>query len=472
MLAILKNMKRSGFILSFLMWSLIGVGVLLRTIKADAFPINNNDDGLFYVWAGSSFLEHPFQVRSHTIFDSHNKALFWRSQYQDFIPHLRFGMKIVQPWFDHPPLGTILISLPAHFLGYRQVDQIPHILVRFPSLIASIFTLLLTFLFAKKIFSKQTAFFALLFMATVPYFVFAHRQSYLENMLTPIFLAATIFFIEYQEKKKKVYLYLAAFFAFCCGWIKIPAFGIPFVFLGWSLYKKEFYAVKVFLAAGILSVLTYLLYGFTADKEFFLATLTNQGVRGMYLSSFLFSFVKPMFYGDFMDGQYILGLLICFSFLLQKDKTDKENYFSWLFMGWICILFLVSGKFNNSPWYRYPLLPFMAIGLGHMASLLWTKRSIFTVVVFGVFALSGFDLAGFEFSSSVLRLGFLLMFFPFALFFLFPKQKIAAYLSRAAVVVLLGTIVVANIMAILRYPRMLCEQEPCLLPEKIILKEK
>lgn len=455
-----------------LVWVLVGIGVLLRANHVDMFPIDNNDDGLFYVWAGTSFIQNPLQVRSHTIFDTHNTALFWRSQYQDYIPHLRFGMKITQPWFDHPPFGTLLIGLPAYLLGYTQVEQIPHVVVRYPAIIASIFTLLLTFLFAKKLTNTKTALFSLLFMATVPYFVFAHRQSYLENMLTPLFLSAVVSFLYYEDSKKKKFLFLSAFFAFLCGWIKIPAFGVPIMFLGWSMYKKNFFACKLFLLTAVLSVSSYIGYGLLADKDFFLSTLSNQGVRGMYLSSFVYSFVKPIFYGEFMDGQYILGLLLCFSMLLKKEKTERETFFSWFFMCWVCILFLVSGKDNNSAWYRYPLLPFMAISLGATAQELWEKRSVFTATLFVIFALSSFDLAGVSLSTSILRLIVLGVFSPFILFFLYPKSRYIQYFSRFGVIALLGIVIIGNLLAIQKYPYLRCQKEECLLPTKIIMEDQ
>lgn len=469
MISFLKRHPLRPYLLALIIWTLIGGGVMLRSYQSDLFPIDNNDDGLFYVWAGTSMIQNPMQVRSHTIFDSGNEALLWRSQYQDYIPHLRFGMKITQPWFDHPPLGSFLIGIPAYLLGYTQVEQIPHLIVRYPAIIASIFTLLLTFLLAQKIFGTRTALFSLLFIATVPYFVFAHRQSYLENMLTPLFLGSMVSFLFYEEKSSRKFLYLSACFAFLCGWIKIPAFGVPLMFLGWAIYKNDKRAILTFVITFFASVGSYITYGLLADRHFFLETLSNQGVRGMYLSSFVYSFVKPIFYGEFMDGQYILGLLLCFAMLGKKDKTPKETFFSWFFMSFVLILFMVSGKNNNSAWYRYPLIPFMAIGLGAAANLLWEKRSIFLGTLFIIFGLSSFDLAGIEFSTSLLRLALLIILFPFVALFFFPKQKLVQKISHAGVIALLGTIVIGNVLAIQKYPYQRCQQEDCLLPTKIIL---
>lgn len=463
--------KYKPILVILLLWMIIGVGAFLRAYNGDIFPIDNNDDGLYYVWTGASLIEQPTQVHSHTIFDSHNTALIWRSQYYDYVPHLRFGMKIVEPWFDHPPFGAVLASLPAYFLGYTQVEQLPHMIVRYPAVLASIITLLLTYIFAKKLFGYKVGILSLLFIATTPYFVFAHRQSYLENFLTPIFLSSLVSYIYYTETNKKWLLLLSAVFAFLCGWIKIPAFAVPAMFAGWALYTKDMTAFKIFCISTVASVVTYLGYGWLTSPEFFLDTLANQGVRGMYLSSFVHSFVKPIFYGEFMDGLYILGLLSCFALLLKPDKTKQTQLFAWFFMAWVLVLFLVSGKFNNSPWYRYPLIPFMSIGLGYFAEQVWEKKSIFIVTLFLLFGFSGYDLAGFEFGSSVLRLLTLLMLLPFVLVFIFPKQRIFAQLANVTAVLLLIGIVTGNILAVQNYPFERCESEPCLLPTKIVIEQ-
>src|SRR3989344_9453686 len=197
----------------FAVWILIILGVSLRINQADIFPADNNDDSLFYAWAGISFWDNPFKLTSHSIFEANNPALIWRSQYKDFIPWERFGLKITQPWFDHPPLGTAVIGLPAKLLGYQAFQQIPQLIVRFPALAASILTLLFTYILGSKLFGARIGRLSLLFLATVPYFVAAHRQSFLENILTPLFLASLIALL---SKK----LTLAAVLVFLCGWIK------------------------------------------------------------------------------------------------------------------------------------------------------------------------------------------------------------------------------------------------------------
>ncbi len=464
--------RYTPLVLTCVIWLLIFLGVSLRAYNADLFPIDNNDDGLFYVWAGTSFIKNPRAVESLSIFDSSNTALLWRSQYFDYVPHLRFGMKIIQPWFDHPPFGAVLISLPAYFLGFTQIEQIPHLVVRYTAIIASIITLFLTYQLAKKTTTTRIALFSLFSMATVSYFVFAHRQAYLENILTPLFLTAAVSYLKYSQTKNKKFLFLSALTAFLCGWVKIPAFSVPLMFLAWAVYSKDWYGAKVLALTFLLSVSSYFLYGYTSDRIIFAQTLQNQGVRGMYLTSFLENFTRPQFYGDFKDGQYVLGLLCIVSFLLKKDKTPKELFISWLVLCWMFVLFLVSGKNNNSAWYKYPLIPFMSIGLGWGMDELFEHKNIFFALLFVLFGLTSFDLAGVSFNTSLLRLSIIALFMPFVLHLLFPKHSLIEQLSKYSVIILFSVIFIGNLLVIKNYPFLRCLNEDCLLPTKVILEQK
>src|SRR4030042_2337412 len=209
-------------------WLTVLIGVGLRVYNGDVFPIDNNDDGLFYAWASNSFLSSPLNPVTHSIFDKDNPALIWRSQYFDYLPIERFGMKIVRPWFDHPPLATVLIALPAHLLGYREMTVIPQLIIRFPALVASILTLFFTYLIARDLFGEKVGQLSLLFLATIPYFVIAHRQSFIENFLTPLFLICLILLRKYLRSASKTKLILLVALSFLVGWFKVIGFILTF----------------------------------------------------------------------------------------------------------------------------------------------------------------------------------------------------------------------------------------------------
>jgi hypothetical protein len=444
-------------------WLVIGLGVFLRGFKADSYPVDNNDDGLFYVWAGNSFWDNPFQVTSHSIFDQGNPALIWRSQFMDYIPLERFGFKIVRPWFDHPPLGAALISLPARWLGYTNLEQIPHLIVRYPALVASIFSLWLTYLLAKDLFGEKVGRWSLLFLATIPYFVIAHRQSFLENFLTPVFLGSLVLL---RQKRFIALLVLV----FCSGWFKITGFIVPLLVGGWLLYKKELKPGWGVIGVGLASALSYLAYGWLTNGQVFWQTLSRQGGRGSFVGSFFYGLTQPEFYGRFNDGWYVLGFLLSF-WLIAKYKNKAVKFWAWFFSGWMLVLFLTAGRFANSPWFRYPLFPFVAMAIGYYVNKLIKENSLFLVLPLFLLGMTGFDLAGIEIQPLWLRIFTVLFFLPYGLDLICQEERLKRLTGWLSKIFVIG-LVLLNVWVSLRFSTVHCLEERCLAPLKIILSNE
>jgi len=458
---------RKSIISLIIVWTLIILGVSLRAFKADVYPVDNNDDGLHYTWAGMSFWKNPLKPTTHSIFDQDNLSLKWRSQFMDYIPILRFGLKVVEPWQDHPPLGAALIGLPAKLLGYQPYALVPQMIVRWPAIIASTLTLYFTYLIAKEWFSEKVAKLSLVGLATIPYFVIAHRQAFLENFLTPLFLITVYDLMKYLKTKDKKDLVKVMGLSFLAGWIKIVGFSIPFMIAGWLLIEKKVSEGKKLIMTGVVSVMAYLGYAFLVSKEVFLQTLANQGTRGAFVSSFLDGLTYPEFYGAFRDGWYVLGLIMALMLLVMK----KNKAFSWFMACWLVVIFLTSGKLANSPWYRYPLIPFMAMGLGYYAAKFLKNNSLYLGLPFWLLGLTGFDLLKIELPTMVLRIATL----GFAGIYglkLMVKHKLIKKLAYLTTRIFLISLVLLNIIVILKFSTIYCSHEQCLAPFKIILEEK
>jgi len=459
------------------MWLIVILGIFLRTHKADVFPVSNNDDGLIYSWAGASQLNDPKNFVSLTIFDQGNESLIWRSQYKNFIPHQEFGMKITRPWFDHPPLGVLLIGAIPHLLGYDNIEQMPHMIVRFSAILASIFTMVLTFELAKKLFDKKTAFLSLIFMATIPYFVFAQRQAYLENFMNPIFLTSLILLLKYLDSKKKKYFFGSLLFALFLGWMKIIGFAIPFVIAVWLLKKKKIKEGLITIGANIVSIISYAAYGLLINKQAFLQLLSSQGERGAFVSSFYKAITNIEIYQSFDSGWYVLGLIMSIAIMIGVVKNNKDDdsleFFSWFFIAWLIILFILSGRFNNSPWYRYPLIPFMSIAIGYFTAMAIKTKDLFKAGILFLLGLTGIDLINIEINSTVVRLITLGYFGILTGQYIFDT-KLTRFLADIVIKLFIVVLVSLNILVIFKYyTATYCNEEiHCLTPTKIILNEQ
>lgn len=472
-----------------LLWLLIILGIFLRVDRGDRFPVYQNDDGLFYTWAGLSMLENFSSPTSLSVFETNNPFLIWRSQYMPFEPVQEFGFRIVRPWFDLPPLGTLLISLPAYALGYRGFSQIPHLIVRLPAFVASVFTLLGTYLLGKSLFGRASARWALIFFAVWPLAVFSHRQSYLENILTPFILLALWAFYRlyalrstftlsgteglYATNVRRWLWRLVLLCVMIAGWIKIPGFGLSLVIAYWLLAKKDWFRLKQLFTVTLISFGLYLIYGHLIGGPAFWQTLTNQAGRGAYLTSWFYMLTTPDVFGPIRDGWWLLGWL---ALLWVGSRPGKANRFLLInTILWMVVIFVTSGRENTSPWYRYPLFPFLMIALGEVVREFWhsvtqtravSQTGFIWAVLFFLFGLTGWELAGFTVGSNVLRFGIVIV---IAVFFtsLVSNHRVNRLISQLVAASLIGLMLLGNIAAVRRYPFLRCPPGECLEPTKL-----
>ncbi len=473
----------------FLVGLVLFVGVALRTIQVDRYPVNNLDDGVYYVWAGASFWQNPFSPTSFTLFVEENPNLFWRSAYLDELPDMEFGFRMVEPWFDHPPLGAALIGLPAYLLGYTNYENVPYGIVRLMAVVASIFTLTFTYLLIRELFGRKLATITTVVLAATPYFVFAHRQSYLENILTPFFLLAV--WQGYRAVNNKSTggwaIVIPVIAAFLCGWIKLVGLVVPLLLALWSVRQRNQRLAIIFAITFALSLGSYILYGVIADQNAFIFTLFNQGVRGTQWGNLAQIFNNMRLAGPlFADTTLTLGWIatliytVGHSFFSKQAENDSSaSYISWLFACWLLIVILTSGTLNSFIWYRYPLFPILSFGIAWLIHSLWQKQNLLGSSILALLGWSQLSVVAFDFTQNFdLRLLIVAtVAIPFILFVIsniLSLKKVwlshALLIHRLWLVAILTLIITTNILVVLQFPRHNCAQAQCTLPTKIMVQ--
>lgn len=442
------------------LWTVITAGMVLRIYQGDVFPTYQNDDGLFYTWAGNSILDNFYHPTSLTIFETHNPRLFWRSQYRNIQPAEQFGYRLSDLWFDHPFFATVLIALPARLMGYADFSQIPHMVVRIPAFVMGFFTLILTYLLASKIFSRRVGLVATIVLAFWPLAVFSSRQSYLENIMTPFWLLSLLMtWKSMHETRKWWYLPLIIFCDIFLAWSKIIGY-LSFAVTGyWFMQKRQYRWVAITVASAVLSFLLYLGYGSWIGGSYFWQTLVNQGGRGSYVTSIFTILQSPNIYGMVEDGWWFISLIGLF--WLSRSKQESSRFLVMNIVFWLVALFFFVGPQNNSPWYRYPMYPLLAMATAQLLVYWWKTRDVVVGSMIFMLGLTGYRLAHIEIGSIYLRL---LLVIIMSMFFIFPKKK---YIGRGAIVIILLLSILGNILAIRKYPNFVCNDHNCTTPIKI-----
>jgi hypothetical protein len=117
-------------------------------------------------------------------------------------------IRLVQPFFDHPILGSYIYSLgivnnPKNYSEIRPSDY------RFVSLIVATVTGILLFLTSYLIFNNLlVSFFSLIIYSTVPIYVLSSRYALFENLLIPLYLSSISLIIYFKNKKNILSLLL------------------------------------------------------------------------------------------------------------------------------------------------------------------------------------------------------------------------------------------------------------------------
>ena len=404
------------------------------------------------------------------------QQLIWFSDYKPYDTIQRFYFHLIDPFLDHPPLAMIITAIPAKLFGYNSFTQIPQILTFLPAVIISIFSLFFTYILANKLFGQTIAYFSLLVYSFTPTYVFSHREPYLENFLTPIYLLVFILLSKYLTPRTKLRLKHLITIVICCAlviWIKLPALILTAIVFFWLFQLKKIPQALLTLSAGILSLITYFIFALSINQSHFLNTLQIQSNRGMDPHIFLSIITSLNFYTPFPDSLYFLGLIVIISLLIFKPqlKLKKINYHFFLFNFIFLLLSIIitTTEYNNFFWYRIPLYPFLSIATGIYLKKLLKQPHIFTFLP--LYLLSFFFTTTFPLNlpTTIIRVIYLIPIFIFMIPYLKLNQpiinKIPSYFTKVFLVFLL----MINILVILKYPYFVCQTHSCPLPKKIII---
>lgn len=431
-----------------------------------------SSDSTAHSWAGVSLLggEKPAGM---TLFIDQNPQLFWFSHYNYFDTVRKLDFRLVDPYLDQPLMAMPIVGSFPKLFGYSDFREFPTGLVRIPSLIASSLSILLLWYVGKRFFSDKVALLATTIYGFTPYFVFAHREAFIENFLTPIYLGSLLLLDTYTKKRNPALFGTLLFLCFVAGLFKTVGFIVPLTVGFWLLKKKEYKATIGVTLALLASFLTYWWWGNSIDASQFTTMLEMQSSRGFALNSVLKILTAPMFYEPFIDGWYLFSFVAFFSLLLVGKKTKKSAfvYISALFL--FIPVMLTIGKDNNFPWYRYPLFPFLSLATAEV--LLWmnSKIDVGKMFVFALFAGSNLHLLlGNDhplFYSSILRIVFVLLLVPVVLHTLI-QSKVSKKLAQLTFIGLFALSLLINIAVVFKYPQSRCQDTHCMLPIKMVIE--
>jgi hypothetical protein len=268
---------------------------------------------------------------------------------------------LVRPYFDHPPLFSILVGLVTSLGGAKGFLSCTLPVMRLVPIVLSLAGVLLLYPLARGYgASERAALLAALVYAVLPVIVLADRLVKGESLLALLFMGA-ILLVQRHERFGRTRD--AAFAGVLCGlsiWTKATGVAVLATVLILLLARRRHRAAL--LAAGITAgfVGLYLLYAWAYDFGIFLKIMQAQSTsKWVALDSFLDLLSGKVVTKFFGRGWYLWLMLAAAVAAFRKEKGLLVPIVIYGAM-----IALTADHRVIYGWYRIPIYAFLCVAAG------------------------------------------------------------------------------------------------------------
>lgn len=287
-----------------------------------------------------------------------------------------------KPWFDKPPLYMWCTAFSYNLFGINEFSA------RFTSSLFGVGTILLVYLFVKRLYNQNIAVLAALLLLASPHYLHFSKMGMMDVMLTFFITLMVYFFWMGQERPKYLFWsgFVLIFAYFTKGFAAItgPAVILLYCILSGNLRllaKRQF---AIGISVSIIAIIGWHLaqyaatgpdainnyFGFHIFKR---ATTSLEGHSGgmNFYQKVIFNKNKPwavIFYGSIA---YMLWLMIKY-----RDRRAM------LMLSWAAAVFMVCSFVQTKlHWYIVPIYPALAIASAVTLGALF-KGKAFRMIIF------------------------------------------------------------------------------------------
>jgi len=332
---------------------------------------------------------------------------------------------------------------------------------RLPSAVFSLLLILATYLFIRRISSKEFAFYSALILATSLEYIIYARYVIFDATLTFFFSVSLYLFYLYFKEKNKYYLFIS-YISMGLGCLTkgpvalILPILISFIFL---LFHYNFIkSIKLlYLHLGLpvvffINLPWYLMVehahpGFSSNfllHENILRFLTSQYHRTGPIVYYI-----PVFLAGFFPWSIYFCLCIAKKVKLIWKKKDKIQFFSLLWLGIVFIFFSLSH--SKLPHYILPLFPAAAIiCASYIKSIRLPKSFLFLQIILYTLIVAGASIHFYYklHAEDTLLYLFMGLSIPFlAAVYLYGRNLIAGNIASMTVIFLVTLFVATNYLS-------------------------
>lgn len=365
-------MKRNNYTFIGLGILILGIGFFLRYKNHALIPRpGESTDEYSNSWVGMSLIELGLPVgRSGLVGYGGND---YRYVNVDRIFSTTAGgnpLGINKPWLDHPPLLPLLTGGYAHLTGARVFEDAVAGIIRKPMLVLGVITIGLLGYLTLLVSGPVSSLLAMALYATSPLMVVTSRMIQGENGVVIGFLLTLIFLYQYFERKRRLFLWLAAFATGLAFMFKVS--GISAAICGAILIlgrenkprRLKFWEAALFLTVSGSFLALFFVYGAVFDWSTFVNVWSSNATRpydiGFGSMFDLLTTTKITVSKHLTEGWPLVGWIS--ACLLISRRTKKLFSFLVLPIVVYLVIFLLMGG-SSYGWYRLPFMPFLFASL-------------------------------------------------------------------------------------------------------------
>lgn len=469
----LKNIHRETLSKLTLLIVLFLFFSIVRLHNYDKIPGPAHAEELLYSWSGI-FLIETGTPQSWSTLDYPERAKVFDGIVGDrhnlFLP-----AKLYRPWLDEPPLYSLMSGGIAHLYGDDRNKVLPVSHTRVPSVIASLFTMIMVFATTNRFFGYWPGILAMTIYGTSQIFVFGSRLSVPENIIALAVVTGLWSAKSYLNKPNTRDALVWGLTSALLGLMKPTGFFMAPLWVFLAIMRRRWMDALVIVTTTLLGIGLFIYYGYSFDWGIFKTIVSIQGSRFAGWSGLGYILTSPA-YDVFTthDGWYIFATFASIFYIFKRQKSKSIWVTSMFFWYWVIVGLLSGTEGDLLPWYRYPTFPVMAMFGGLMLYDLIKKADFFsTSIVLGLMLSSRFFLMNaFRPTTppNVFRIVFALAVLPSLAFYIWRKKWLTS-LSRIIIVVFLILGAWYNVRYIYNSFEIRCESISCPFTEGNFLSE-
>ena len=367
---------------------------------------------------------------------------------------------LVRPYFDHPPLFSVLVGLVNSALAapLRPPGWLPPLwgdsftcfncslrIARLVPIIMSLAGLLLMVRLARAYgASERAALLGALVYATLPVIVLAHRLVKGESLLTLLFMAAILAALRHRETGEVGASALAGALCGLSLWTKATGVAVPVVVLLILVAARRWRGAIVALAITLGFFGLYLVYAWWYGFGIFLKVIAAQATtKWVSLDA-----VQDLLQGKVVTKLFGRGTYLFLLLAAGWAAFRKERALLLPVAVYGVIIALTADQRVIYGWYRIPLYPFLCVAAGLYLEEMIERSDLYGTFPFSAAAVSSGLLYALPAAVAQSKEGMAL----FAVLALAPflprlarERPLTARLARAGAYLLLAVFLVTSV---------------------------